>query len=416
MRTIVWLLLLFVVAVVAALALGDNQGLASFYWGHWRLDMSLNAFVLVALGTGFVVVTMVHAVNALIGLPTRAREWRALRRERAAQAALRESLAEYFAGRYTRAHKAAQSALAIADDAAGAAGAAREHPFRVLAHLLAAGSLHRLRDRARRDEMLRRALRLGRGSVAAVDEGARLLAAEWALDDRDDARAEALLAELQPGAARRTQALRLKLKAARLARRPLDAMRTARLLANHQAFSAVAAQGLLRSLAFEVIDTAHDIDQLRSAWQQFDGTDRRDPFVAARAARRAAALGLAAEGRAWLWPLWDGMDELGADGRAQVALALMTAVDGVGADWLARVETVQQSYPAEAAVQGAAGAVLFERRLWGKARRPLELAAGDPNLDDAARRRAWRTLAALAREESDDARAAVCDRAAAAID
>ena len=30
MRTIIWLVLLFVVAVVAALTLGDNDGLASF--------------------------------------------------------------------------------------------------------------------------------------------------------------------------------------------------------------------------------------------------------------------------------------------------------------------------------------------------------------------------------------------------
>ena len=82
-----------------------------------------------------------------------------------------------------------------------------------------------------------------------MDDGARLLAAEWALDDRDGPRAEALLAELQPGVARRTLALRLKLQAARLERRPMDALHTARLLANHQAFSSTAAQGLLRSLA-----------------------------------------------------------------------------------------------------------------------------------------------------------------------
>ena len=44
--------------------------------------------------------------------------------------------------------------------------------------------------------------------------------------------------------------------------------KTARLLANHQAFSSAAAQGLLRSLAFEVLDEAHDIEQLRRAWHQ----------------------------------------------------------------------------------------------------------------------------------------------------
>jgi HemY protein len=413
-RNVVWLVLLFAVAVVAALTLGDNVGMASFYWGGWRVDFSLNFFILAALATGFALMTAVQAVNALIGLPARAREWRLLRLERAAQAALREALAEYFSGRYGRSHKAAQRAIAIQDDRQDAGD---DHEFRTLAHLLGAGSLHRLRDRGRRDELLRRALRPGRrGAHQAVDDGARLLAAEWALDDRDGPRAEALLAELQPGVARRTQALRLKLQAARLERRPMDALHTARLLANHQAFTSTAAQGLLRSLAIEALESAHDADQLRRAWQQFDVADQRDPFVAARAARRAAQLHAAEDGRGWLRPLWDRFDTLGADGRAEVALALVDTVAGLGPDWLARAEAAQRAHPTEPAVQAAVGAVLAERQLWGKARRPLELAAQDAQLQGRARRQAWRALARLATEEGDDARALDCLRQAAAQD
>lgn len=413
MRVVVWLILLFAAAVVAALTLGDNDGLVTFYWGGWRLDLSLNFFVLAAVGAGLATMSVVQATSALIGLPQRAREWRALRYERAAHAALREALTEYFSGRYTRSHKAAMRALAIRGDAAAVSA---EHEFQTLARLLAAGSLHRLQDRARRDELLQRVLDPARRIQAPVDEGARLLAAEWALDDRDELRAQALLAELPPGVARRSQALRLKLRAARLGNRHTDALHTARLLANHQAFSTVAAQGLLRSLAFEVIDAAHDIDQLRRAWLQLDSADRHDPFVAARAARRAAALDATGDGRLWLQPLWERMAELGPEGRAQVALALLQAVQGIGTDWLPRVEAAQRAHPVEGAVQAAAGGVLMACQLWGKARRPLELAAQDAALEARARRLAWRLLAKLAREESDDERAANCDRAAAAID
>jgi HemY protein len=414
MRNVVWLVLLFAVAVVAALTLGDNTGMASFYWGGWRVDLSLNFFILAALATGFALMTAVQAVNALIGLPRRAREWRMLRLERAAQAALREAQAEYFAGRYGRSHKAAQRAIAIQDDRHDPG---EDQDFRTLALLLAAASLHRLQDRGRRDALLRQALQRGRrGNGQVVDEGVRLLAAEWALDDRDGPRALALLAELPPGVARRTQALRLKLQAARMERRPMDALHTARLLANHQAFSAVAAQGLLRSLAIEALESAHDADQLRRAWQQFDAADQRDPFVAARAARRAAQLLAAEDGRSWLRPLWDRLETLGADGRAEVALALVDASAGLGSDWLARVEAAQRTWPTEPAVQAAAGAVLAECRLWGKARRPLELAARDPLLQARARRQAWRALARLAEEEGDDARALDCLRQAAAQD
>ena len=414
MRTIIWLVLLFVVAVVAALTLGDNDGLASFYWAGWRLDLSLNFFLLAAVATGFAVVTAVQAVSALVGMPARAREWRNLRLERAAQSALREALSEYFSARYSRAHKAAQRAAGLRLDVPTLAN---DHEFEVLANLLAAGSLHRLQDRSQRDALLQQALRAGRrGSGAAVDDGARLLAAEWALDDRDGPRAEGLLAELQPGVARRTQALRLKLQAARLGRRPLDALHTAHLLANHQAFSKTAAQALLRSLAIEALAPPHDAEQLRQTWQLFDGVDHRDPFVVARAARRAATLGVPEEGRAWLRPLWDRLDSLGAEGRAEVALALTDCVAGLGADWLPRIEAAQRAYPTEAAVQAAVGAALAERQLWGKASRPLEQAAQDASLLPRARRQAWRALARLAAEQGDDERANTCHRAAAAID
>lgn len=414
MRIVVWLVLLFAAAVVAALTLGDNSGMASFYWEGWRLDLSLNFFIVAALAFGFVVVTAVQAINALVGLPARARQWRSLRQERAAQAALREALAEYFGGRYSRAHKAAQRAIGVRDDLLAPA---EDREFRTLALLLAAGSLHRLQDRGRRDELLNRALRPERGlGTSAVDDGARLLAAEWALDDYDGPRAEALLAELPPGVARRTLALRLRLRAARLERRPIDALHTARLLANHQAFSGAAAQGLLRSLAIDALDSAFDADQLRRTWQRFDSVDHRDPFVAARAARRAGQLGAAEEGRAWLRPLWDRLDTLGADGRAEVALALVDVATGLGTDWLPRVEAAQRAYPTEAAVQAATGAVLVERQLWGKARQPLELAAHNTQLATRARRQAWRALSRLATEEGDEGRALDCLREAAALD
>jgi HemY protein len=414
MRSVIWLVLLFVVAVVAATTLGRNDGLVTFYWSGWRLDVSLNLFIVSLLLTCFVVVSAINGVNSLLSLPSRAREWRLARRERAAQAALREALAEYFGGRYSRAQRAAQRALQIQDSSAELSP---DRELRVLSHLLAAASLHRLQDRTRRDEHMGRVLRLPRrpGASRAADDGAQMLAAEWALDDRDAQRAMTLLAELPPGVARRTQALRLKLQAQRLQRQPLEALRSARLLAKHQGFSPVAALGLLRSLAYEAIDSAHDADQLRRVWQQLDASDRRDPYVSARAAMRVARHGATEEARNWLRPFWDGMAELGADGREQASLALIEAVEGIGADWLPRLESALHAFPNEPAVVLAVGMAFAERRLWGKARRPLEQAAQSSGLEHVCRRLAFRRLAQLAREEGDEARAVQSEQAAARL-
>jgi len=415
MRGVIWLVLLFAGAVVAASTLGRNDGLVSFYWGNWRLDVSLNLFLIGLLLSCFVLVSVIQAINSLITLPTRAREWRVLKRERAAQAALREALAELFAARYSRAQKAAQRALAIQDSTPELEG---DHELRMLGHLLSAASLHRLQDRTRRDEEMRRVFHLSRrGALArAADDGARLLAAEWALEERDALRALRLLGELPAGAQRRTQALRLKLQASRMDHQPLEALRTARLLAKHQGFSRGAAQGLLRSLACEAVDEAHDIDQLRRAWTALDATDRRDAFVAARASKRAGELGAHEEARGWLRPFWDRLSELSFEEREQVALALDDVLPGLGADWLPRLEAALQGFPGEPAVQAAVGAAFAERQLWGKARRLLENAANAPGLDPHARRAAWRDLARLARQEGDTDRAAECDQKAAEID
>ena len=95
----------------------------------------------------------------------------------------------------------------------------------------------------------------------------------------------------------------------RLGRQPQEALKTARQLVKHQGLSKAASQGLLRSLAFECLDTAHDIDQLKRIWLSLDAADRRDNFVAARAAVRAAHLGSTDEARSWLRPAWDRIEE-----------------------------------------------------------------------------------------------------------
>lgn len=414
MRSIIWLVLLCVVAVVAATTLGSNDGLVTVYWAGWRTELSLNLFLILLLGTCTLIFSAAQALRSLLTLPERASEWRALRRERAAQAALREALGEYFSARYSRAHKAAQRALALRQDSPQLAA---DSEFGVLAQLLAAGSLHRLQDRPRRDATMQSLFQaMRRGSGHGVEDGARLLAAEWAIDDRDAPRAAELLDQLPAGVARRTQALRLKLQASRLSRQPLQALHTARLLAKHQAFTPVAARGLLRSLVGEALDETHDLQQLKRLWQQLDPADRRDAAVAARASLRAVTLGSTADAREWLKPFWERLGEQERDDRDALALALFEAAPGIEQEWLPRLEAALDGFGHEAAVAVAVGMAFADRQLWGKARRLLEHSASVGGLPAHARRRAWRALAQMAREEGDEARAQTCERAAAALE
>jgi HemY protein len=414
MRFVVWLILLALAAVLAAGVLGSNEGVVTVYRGAWRLDLSLNLFLFLLVLTCFIVVTVMRTVQSLVSLPERARVWRVGRRDRAAQAALREALAQYFAGRYGRASRSAQRALSIQS---ATPELDKDLEFTVLANLLGAGSAHRLQDRRLRDELLGQAFDRAKSLLGSKEsvEGARLMAAEWALDERDADRAFEHLSQLPPGVARRTQALRLRLQAARMAHQPQEALKTARLIAKHGGIAPLAATGFLRSLAFELIDAMRDTDQLRRVWSQFDAADRRDPIVAAHAATAMAALGAPEEARQWIRPFWERMRELASDERQALCAALVAAMEGIGTDWLARLEDFAHQYPRDGWVAYSVGCALAERQLWGKSRLLLEQAAQDPMLEPAPRRAALRRLADIAREQDNHERAAACFEAAARL-
>lgn len=412
MRSMIWLLVLFVVAVVTASVFGANDGLVSIYWSAWRVDLSLNLFLLLVVSAGMLVNVASSAFSSLFGLPERARLWRLERRERAAQQALRESLAYLLAGRYSRAQRSAQQALELQ---AQTEELDKDTEFGALAHLLAAASLHRLQDRDKRDAELVQlnALALQPKTSSVVTEAASLLSAEWAIDDRRGEQALEQLSVMPAGVARRTHALRLRLQAARLARQPLEALRAARLLAKHQGIAPAAAEGLLRSLALEALDSARDADQLRHIWQQLDSADRRDPLVAARAAQHAGQLDAATDARHWLRPHWERITELGERERLAVTLALVEVLDGLSADWLPVLEKSLSALPTDPSVAYAVGCAMAQRQLWGRARRLLEDAAQSSHATDDLSRRAWQALARMAEYEGDEAQAQRCYKEAA---
>ena len=84
MRTVIWVILLFVAAVVSATVLSQNDGLVSIFYGGLRIDTSLNVAVVALVLFVIVLYVALKAINGLLSMPRRAHEWRELKRERAA--------------------------------------------------------------------------------------------------------------------------------------------------------------------------------------------------------------------------------------------------------------------------------------------------------------------------------------------
>ncbi|MDB5963965.1 MAG: heme biosynthesis protein HemY [Polaromonas sp.] len=419
MRAAFWLLALFGIAAATALFAGNNQAVVTIFWPPHRVDVSFNLMVLMLAALFTLLYVALRALSAVFSLPLEARRWRAQQKERAMYGALMDALAHQLAGRYIRATRSAQNALAqekslsLLTEHQGQVtghGAARSSQLQSLAHLLVAESAQSLQNRPLREQHLQLALQSSAARHAQeVREGVQFRAARWALDDRDAGAALELLSQLPQGAARRTLALRMRLRASRQLRQTRQALETARLLAKHRAFSPVAAQSIVRGLALELLADAHDPTQLQQAWASLDDNERAMPELVVQAASRLMALhGDVALARQWLLQVWDPAMQPRSDISDALRIKLIhvieSGMDTLDAAWLARIEAAQLGRPRDPNLQYLAGMACKSRQLWGKSRQLLTQAAlglQDPVLH----RNAWRALAVLA-EQRDDAEAA----------
>ena len=427
MRIALSLLALFAIAVAAALLAGNNQGTITLFWPPYRVDLSLNLVLALTLGAFLVLHLALRALSLLFGMPRQARRWRIQHRERAMFVAMLDALAHLVAGRFIRARKAAEMVLLQE----GVLHRGGERPLygdrlRSMAHLLAAESAHSLQNREEREDHFRQAMsQSDKRDAQETREGVQLRAARWALDDRNAAASLRWLEELPLGASRRTVALRLRLKAARLGGQTMTALETARLLAKHRAFSVSAGQSIVRGLVLEFINATHDAAQLEKVWATLDAQERSNPDIAITAAKRSLSLqAKAALSRGWLLPVWDQMLQSVAASLAstdesakKVATPAFTqdqrvglvealeqgfalASDAPDTEWLTRIEGAQLRYPGDPILQYLAGMACMHLKLWGKAQQLLTQSL--PQLRSARlARSAWLSLALLAEQRGD---------------
>lgn len=422
MRAALWLMGLFAVAVAMALFAGNNQSSVTWFWAPYRVDMSLNLAIVLLLLAFVLLYAALRALAALLQMPHQARRWRNQQKERSMNQSLLEALSHLQAGRFLRARKAALTALSTELSLReGNAALPYGERLSATAHLLASDASHALQDAPLRDKHWQQALDMlpapGNIQDEEIREGAQMRAARWALDDRDAAESMRRLGELPLGASRRTIALRIKLKAARLAGDTQIALDTARLLAKHRAFSPAASASVVRGLLLASIRDARDTSSLQQFWLSLDEDERAMPEVAIPATERLIELGgEALQARAWLLPVWEHLltqpgprTETHLPKLVQVLQSCLSKLDGA---WLARIEAAANANPREPRLQYLAGMACVQRELWGKAQQLLTRAA--PQLQDPLlRTRAWQRLALMAEHRGDMEASAIAWRLAA---
>ena len=380
-------LLIFAAAVGLALAARFNPGNVVVFFPPWRIDLSLNLFLLLAVVAFLFLYGIVRLARNTVQMPQRVAEYR--RRQRAVRAVrgLRGALQAYFEGRYGHAEKQAQ----LAQDWPDTAG---------LAALIAARSAHRMTEYIRRDDWLQR---------AATDDNlkaARLMTeAECLVDARQVSRALVVVRQLHGAGARHIQSLRLALKAHRYAGDWLEVLRLVRMLGKRDAVHPVAARRI-KTQAYEALLSGRaDAHALGAVWQDVPSTDRLVPDVALVGARAFNRSGLGYQARLIIEAA------LGAEWDPRLVMEYGLCIEPSSLPQIERAERWLIGHPDEAALFYTLGVLCAREKLWGKAQRHLNdaLAMGDDALVRAARRE----LALVCESIGETEKAAALFRAAA---
>jgi HemY protein len=252
-------------------------------------------------------------------------------------------------------------------------------------------------------------------------ESSQLLLTRWHLSDKDPQAALLSLSQLSSGASRRTIALRLRLKSARLSEQNELALDTAKLLAKHGAFSAGVAQSLLKSLIAVCLSESKDEAQLKKIWSHLETKEKQLEGVGLLASERLMAL----KGSAQMAQDWLSHDKalllnqpLSLTQEMRVRLVMFMEQVSVslppGAQELTLLEQAVRLHPQVSELQYLYGQICLHHSLWGKAQQMLESFVSK-NGAQALKKRACIALAHLMEKKADHDKAMVLWKQAALL-
>jgi len=268
MRWLTWALLLSLLAATVALILQVNAGNVALFVPPYRIDVSLNLFLLALTAVLLVVYWSARALQRVVDFPEQVRLYRARREEVGGQQALVEAVRGLFEGRFARAEKAARAAQSSSRTAGVGA-------------LIGARAAHRMQEYDRRDEWLTRA-----EDNKDVETARLVTSAELWSEQRDNDAALGAIERLQSAGARHIHAMRIALNANLQSGRWEEALKALHVLEKRKAVHPVLGRRVkVAAYRARLLSQRYDPSSLEEAWNAIPGADRVLPEVALEGAR-----------------------------------------------------------------------------------------------------------------------------------
>lgn len=347
------LVILFATAVIVALSARFNPGNVVLFYPPYRVDLSLNLFIVLVLVVFLLLGLLFYTVSVTQQMPERVASYRRAKSERDGNKALRDALKAFFEGRFGHAEKAAMRAAELPDNAP-------------LAALIGARAAHNMSQSERRDGWLASLEGNQQYKVARLVSTTELL-----VDAHQSKLALQAVKELNANGTRHIHVLRWALKANQQAKQWSEVLRLVKALDKHRSLHPALSMRL-RELAYKdlLTEQAQDPESIRRLWYGIPAEDRVKPFVAALAARAMLAQGLQEEARTLLEKaLQEEWDD-----RLIIAYRETAAKEGSAAllNQIERCEAWSVAHPADPELALTMGVLCLQQKLWGKAERNLE--------------------------------------------
>ncbi len=362
MRGLFWVIAAFALAVGVTLALRANEGYALLVLPPYRVEVSLAFLVVLLIAGFFLVYSVVRMLAGIMGLPARVQAFRRRKREERAREAMFGALQALYEGRYSLAEKLSNKAWGLG---------VTQPQIAPAVSLVAARAAHRVRNSERRNFWLDRADQLRTGHGEDWSQAALTTRAELLLDQRDYEAARTVLRNLNESAAKHVAAQLLLLRAEQGLGHWVEVIRIARLLEKRSGLPPEALQSILVKARVALLqECADEPKRLQEQWREIPERERRQPVLAAAAARAYMQHGDCRSAHAII--------EAALKNTWSANLALIYG-ECVSDDALARIERAEawlREHPKEWPLLLTLGRLCAQRELWGKARSYIEASIG----------------------------------------
>ena len=353
MKGLFWVLALAGLAVAAALGARLNDGYLLLVVPPWRVEVSLNLFIIALLGLFLAFYAALRILAATFGLPQRVRDYRARRQRDQAGFVFQDAVRLLFEGRFGQAMKKA----AEAHGNGTAPG---------LSALIAARAAQRMREPEKQQYWLEHA----KTDDPRTEAATLMLEAEMANEERRFADALAALGRLQGKQGRHIAALRLELRARQGSGDWEGVLKLVRQLAKRDALPAEVVREIRTQAHLAGIARRRSDQGQLAAYLRDIPEEERGRRVVLAAARALAAIEADADTQKLIETALEQGD--GDNWQPELAAIYGRLTGGDQTARIARAEAWLRQHPDDGVLLMALGRMCQRQRLWGKAQSYLE--------------------------------------------